>query len=307
MSGPFFWSKKIQKETASPALATVFTLTKNEYDLVNQFVTYHGWLFGYKNVVVIDNGSTHKDVLDLYDVFRSKGVTILTADGYSGDLQGKHYTDTLLQYKEKSTFLIPLDTDLFFTVKESCDRDTIISFLENLPTDYDMFIMNMFFMSVVDVSSPNYSDHKLRVPTDCTTFVKRRGYGGFPYVQHTFYRASNFVWTSNGNHVGGSTTNRSYRTDDVAYIHFHSTGVGRNIERCSAILEAYGYIDTKTQSHQEQFNALNGLCGNGGHRIQQYVEYLRKVLSGEDPFVEEPIPSDVFIFEGLKNVLRICS
>lgn len=288
-------------------LATVFTLTKNEYDLINQFVTYHAYLFGYKNVVVIDNGSTHKDVLDLYDTFKSKGVTIITTDGYSGDLQGNHFTNTMLGYKDKSTFLIPLDTDLFFTVKQSCNKDTIISFLENLPTGYDMFIMNMFYMSVVDPTCSNYKNNKLTVPTDCTTFVKRRGYGGCPYVQHTFYRSSNFVWTSNGNHVGGTTTNKSYKTEDVAYIHFHLTGISRNVERCIAILEAYGYIDTKKQSLQEQLKILEGMSGNGGHRIVQYTEHIKKILSGKDAFVEEPIPSDVFIFEDLKNVLMTLS
>lgn len=299
-----FWNKKIQSESRSLPIAKVFTVTKDEYDLIESFVNYHGGIFGYDNIVVIDNGSTNEHVLSAYETFKQKGVTITYSTGYAGNLQGEHFTNTMTQYKDKSRFLIPLDTDLFFTVHGSCNKNVICNFLDNLRNDYDMFKMNMFYMSVVDTSSPNYKDNKLTVPTDSTLFVKRRGYGGMPTVQHMFYRSPNFVWTSNGNHVGGSLTNSIGETPDVAYVHFHLTGVSRNIERCVAILDAYGYINSKTQSLQEQFNILSNLNGDGGHRISQYVEHLRKILSGDNAFVEEPIPSDAFIFEELKNALK---
>lgn len=295
-----------KKEDQQP-IAKVFTVTKDEYDLIESFVNYHAWLFGYENIIVIDNGSTNEHVLSVYEEFKLKGVTIIYSTGYSGNLQGQHFTNAMTQYKDKSKFFIPLDTDLFFTVRGSCDRKVICDYLENLPHDYDMFKMNMFYMSVVDPRSSNYKNNKLTIPTDSTLFVKRRGYAGVPYVQHIFYRSQNFVWTSNGNHVGGSLTNSIYETPEVAYVHFHLTGVGRNIERCVAILEAYGYINAKIQTLQEQFDILCNIRGDGGHRILQYIEYLRKALSGENAFIEEPIPSDVFLFEDLKKALKNAS
>ena len=90
------------------SLVKVFVLTKNEYDMISDFLTYYGRIFGYENLIVIDNGSNHQDVLNIYDSFKSKGVTIIedrSNIAYHGEIMTKHMNT----YKNTCEFMIPLD------------------------------------------------------------------------------------------------------------------------------------------------------------------------------------------------------
>jgi hypothetical protein len=280
-------------------LAKVFTVTKNEYDLIEDFLRYHGALFGYDNVVVIDNGSTDPHVLDVYQRYIPKGVTVVTRTGYRRDQQGEHFTEIMRQYKQSAEFLIGLDTDCFFSVRDSCDPTVIHPYLRSLPQDCDIFAMKTFLMSVVDTASPNYANRKLVRPTGCTTFVRRNGYANVSNP-HVFYRAANFVRTEVGNHGGVSTTNRRHYCPDIAYIHYHDTGRQRLYERCRTILLGYGYI-TEGMTREQEWHALRtNTDGYGVHRQQQYLHYLE---SPDAFFREDPMPADTFHFEGVKQIV----
>jgi hypothetical protein len=280
-------------------LAKVFTVTKNEYDLIEDFLLYHGYLFGYENLVVIDNGSTDTRVLEVYETYKLRGVTVVTRIGYKGGQQGDHFTDVMKEYRQAAEFLIGLDTDLFFCVDQSSDRDLVHKYLRSLPQSYDIFRMKKFLMSVVDPTSPNYQNRKLLRPTDSTTFVVRDGYAGVS-IPHVFFRAANFLATSNGNHSGVTTTGKAWFCSRVSYVHYHETGRQRLYERCRAILIAYGYIEDGMTPEQE-LRALRTLAnGDGIHRQRQYICYL------ENPalfFQEDPMPVDTFHFEGVKSIV----
>jgi hypothetical protein len=280
-------------------LAKVFTVTKNEYDLIEDFLLYHGYLFGYENLVVIDNGSTDTRVLDVYERYKPRGVTVVTRLGYKGAQQGEHFTEVMKDYRHAAEFLIGLDTDLFFCVDQSSDRDVVQRYLRSLPPSYDIFQMKKFMMSVVDPRSPNYEGHKLRRPVDSTTFVIRDGYAGVS-VPHVFFRAANFISTSNGNHEGVTTTGKTWFCSQVIYVHYHETGRQRLYERCRAILIGYGYI-TEGMTREEELHALRTLRnGDGIHRQWQYIRYLEN----PDLFLQEdPMPPDTFQFEGVKSTV----
>lgn len=282
-------------------IAKVFTVTKNEYDLIEDFIVYHGHIFGYENIIIMDNGSTNSSVIDVYNRYSSKGVEILYTTGYDGNKQGIHFTNAMRCFKDSCDFLIGLDTDCFFTVDMQCDRDTIHSYLRSLPKNADIFRMNRFLLSVVDPSSSNYENYKLKRPTDCLTFVKRNGYAGIPLMHHCFYRASNFISTENGNHNGVTTTNTPYVCEEVVYIHYHDTGRGRTIQRCREIMIGYGFITDGLTRQKELSRMLSIRDGTGIHRQRQYIRFL------QDPakfFIEDPIPSDVVNFSDIKDRLE---
>ena len=285
--------------TTYPVLAKVFTVTKNEYDLIEDFINYYGKIFGYENVVIIDNGSDNPTVLGVYERYLPKGITIRYTTGYDGNKQAEHFTNVMREYKNTAEFLIGLDTDCFFGVHGSSNPDTIRSYLHNLPKNKDIFFMQKFYMSVVDVNSPNYLDHKLIRPTDCTTFDVRDNYCGTSNP-HVFFRSANFVSTENGNHNGATTTQSSHFCEDVFYVHYHDTGRGRLAERCRSIMIGYGYI-REGMTHDEELVQMRNLwSGAGIHRQRQYIHYLEN----PEEFMEEPpIPSNVVEFSGVKSLL----
>ncbi len=285
----------------SKAIAKIFTVTKNEYDLIEDFIIYHSYIFGYDNIVIIDNGSTHPDVIDVYNRYSSKGVQILNTSGYDGNKQGLHFTNAMRCYKDSCEFLIGLDTDCYFTLNTCCDKDIILNYLSSLPKSADIFRMNKFLLSVIDPSSSNYENYKLKRPTECTTFIKRTGYAGVPVVHHSFYRGPNFISTENGNHNGITTTNTSYMCDEIVYVHYHETGKGRTIERCREIMIGYGFITNELSRQEELSRMLNLRDGTGIHRQRQYIRFL------QDPsnfLIEDIIPSDIVYFSGIKTRLE---
>ena len=282
-------------------LAKVFTVTKNEYDLIEDFIRYYGYLFGYENVIILDNESDNPSVLDVYKRYALKGVTIRTVVGYTGTSQGDHFTNAMRKYRTSSDFLIGLDTDCFLTVNGRCDKETIHAYLRALPRDRDIFWVNSFLLSVVDPTSENYADHKMNRPTDCTKFVSRTGYAGIPSIRHVFFRARTFEYTTNGNHEGGTTTNQGHVCPEVAYVHYHDTGKRRHLERCKTILLAYGFIRNEMTEH-EQLEALrSNPNGSGIHRQRQYMEYLQ---NPDTFFQEESIPHDTVEYMEVKRTLE---
>lgn len=293
-------SQGFVKTSSNLPLAKVFTVTKNEYDLIEDFIRYHGDIFGYDNIVVLDNESDDPRVLDIYKEYAPKGVTVRYVSGYTGDMQGHHFTQAMKEHATTAEFLIGLDTDCFFTVNEKCDRDTICTYLQSLPKHCDIFTMQKFLLSVVDTSSDNYVDNMLVRPTSCTSFVLRSGYAGIGLVRHVFFRGHAFVSTQNGNHGGVSMTNTYHNCPEIAYVHYHDTGKRRHLERCKAILIAYGFIRSN-MTDAEQLHALrHNPNGSGTHRQWQYMDYLRDPSSF---FKEDPIPNDMVEFVGVKNAL----
>lgn len=288
---------------AAPSLplAKIVTVTKNEYDLIEDFIRYYGSIFGYENVIILDNESDNPIVLDVYRRYIPRGVTVRTVVGYSGTSQGDHFTNAMREYTTSAEFLIGVDTDCFFTVNRRCDKHTIHTYLRSLPHDRDIFHINAFLMSVVEPTTENYADYKLIRPTDCTKFVARNGYAGISSVQHVFFRARSFVYTTNGNHGGGTTTNRGYFCPEVAYVHYHDTGKRRHLERCKAILLAYGFLRNDMTEPEQLACLRSNPNGSGIHRQRQYIEYL------ENPgtfFQEEPVPADTFEYTEVKRALE---
>ncbi|CAN0493925.1 unnamed protein product, partial [Scytosiphon promiscuus] len=161
----------------------IFTVTKNEADLVEDFVTYHGSIFGYTNVVLIDNMSDCSQVLNLYKKFVKMGVTIERQKSYKGNSQGNAFTKFMSRHKKTCKFMVGVDTDEFivnpgfsgsnnskhFSTKQI--KSKFDSYLNSLPRDATKFSMDTYYDSVPDPSSPRYIDQKIIRPvTDITTF-----------------------------------------------------------------------------------------------------------------------------------------
>ena len=97
----------------------IFCVTKNEYDLIEHFIVYYGYLFGYNNLIIIDNNSTHETVLSLYDKYIKLGITVVYEPNYTGNGQADMFNKYMSLEKSNCDFLFGLDTDEFlFSIRE---------------------------------------------------------------------------------------------------------------------------------------------------------------------------------------------
>lgn len=275
----------------------VFTVTKNETDLIEDFVTYHGTLFGYDNVVVIDNNSDCPIVLDLYKKFRKQNVTIEYHDGYSGDSQGNAFTRSMLRHKSSCDFMMGIDTDEFVQVPRFLEDDpeTLTApllrqrfgeYFKNLPKDASKFIISKYYVSVPNPKHPRYVEQK--IPRPATDIIHFREEEATP--NKCFFRSSTFMSTTNGCHRG-RVCKGSTMESNLAYVHYHNTGARRSVERSMVIIEGYRYTST-TSDPSTQLKDLMGVKSPiGRHRVLEYARFLSRTLILSDMVSQKTWPA----------------
>lgn len=262
-------------------VAKVFVMTRDEYDLIEDFIAYHGAIFGMDNLVIIDNNSTHPAVLAAYDKYRPLGVTIVNAPSYVGESQGREFTTVMKRYADQCTWLIGLDTDEFLVCSDHVSsspsfddmKHDILTTLASIPPQVSVVRVTTNFNSVVDPLDPGYEAGRYRFPARQMTRFQRVG------SCKTFYRAATFVCTHMGNHSGRASCGVLADHARLAYVHFHMTGKARHFERARMhVVDGFKHVDGDPRTHIER---LQPLLGNrsllGLHRVEQYVGFL---LSG---------------------------
>ena len=252
------------------SIARIFSVSKNETDLIEDFIIYHGKIFGFENVIIIDNGSTCKIVLDIYSKYKKKGLIVEKELGYDGLSQGKHFTKYMKKYSLNCEFLIGLDTDEFIY------NGTIINTLKSLPKKYTKFIVKKYMASFPDKSDIKYIDYKFNRPaSNINTFIKEEA-----IPQKCFFRSRSFISTVNGCHNGKVLKGDTKYINDIEYYHFHSTGKKRSIERSKCIIDGYKYTNLNYPIFQQLKDMINIKPNSPGiHRVSEYGLFLNKSLT----------------------------
>lgn len=266
--------EKMTVDKTTKELVKVFTVTKDEYDLIEDFINYYSYLFGIQNVYIIDNGSTNLKVLDVYDKFISKGGTVYKHLDYTNDGQGEAFTKYMNIHKNDCKFLIGVDTDEFLylnNVDKPCDRDTILQYLENLPEDITMLQTSTYYISVVDTENINYINNKIEYPCRYINYFVIQDREVYKY----FYKSDTFIKTYVGNH-GGVTLNEKRLISDIGYYHFNYTGSRRIYERSYKTMLGYKYInDEDTLENKIKILQYNNFS-YGSHRVKMCIYYFLK-------------------------------
>jgi hypothetical protein len=280
-------------------IAKIFTVTKDEYDLIEDFINYHSYIFGVQNIYIIDNGSTNQKVLDVYDKFIAKGGTVYKHLDYVYNGQSDAFIKYMNMHKDECKFLIGLDTDEFIylnNVDKPCDRNTILKYLENLPEDVTMFRILTYLFSIVDTDNVNYINNKIEYPAKYINYFINNDQNFYKY----FYRSNTFISTSVGNHTG-ITLNQKEMICDLGYYHFSNTGARRSYERSYSIILGYKYLDDN-DTIENKINILKvGNLHYGFHRVKVclyyllkkyiillYIKYLKRLPTNDEIYVYIP-------------------
>lgn len=267
------------------ALAKVFVLSRNEHDLIDDFLTYYSALFGAENVVLIDNGSDDPRVLAAYAMHRARGVTVELESTRDMRSMGAILSDAMNRHKHTCRFMLPLDTDefIFFpdaggvgdalavTAMEA--RERVAAVLRGAPADVSVLRYARFLGSVPDPSDSGYVGHRHQRPAHSITTFYDQGW------DKLIVRADAFLAISTGNHHAAVTHGRTETTPLLGLLHFHETGGRRKHERCVMSLVGYRHMDPSGMDAHTQLRGCDYLVAlqtQGGHRVVQYRELLRR-------------------------------
>lgn len=253
--------------------ARIFVLSKNEYDLIDDFLTYYEKLVGASNITIIDNGSTDAHVLSSYSEFKARGGTVIVDDR---PLYQHCNMLTEIMYKQRETaeFLIPLDTDEFmFDVSDDVPmtRETFEAKLSSVPEDASIVRFGAFWGGISDEHADDYLEGKHTRPAAHITRFYNQGW------DKVFFRGSKFVDVQQGNHGGTVLDGHTVELRDLGLLHYHETGPRRAFERCRMSICGYRMFDVKAPIDEQLLACSACYQGAGGHRVRQYNVFLKRM------------------------------
>jgi len=136
----------------------VFTMVKNEGDIIEAWIAYHAYLFGYSSLFIIDNYSTEAETLQVLEQYQKKGVSVRQEREYrkKGD-----YIVKWVKELEKSSgpFLaIPLDIDEFIAKTKRGSSAELKQLVRDLLLLEPEYYRNRYDLTVKDLAEYYYTE-----------------------------------------------------------------------------------------------------------------------------------------------------
>jgi len=199
----------VQDDHAQDNMPTVacILMQKDERFLLKPWIAYYSYLFGIRNIYIIDNGSQLPEVNQLLDIFEAQGGNVnrnhMSRADYEakGDIVGEQIRT--LDAQDYYDFIIPLDCDEFIVMRDdatfSWSRENILSYLETLRGE----------------------SRALRFPYHLANHpVYPDLYHYFSFFK-SFFSEHTFKCMDHGYHLGQSTKAEGFRNTQLVQLHFH--------------------------------------------------------------------------------------
>jgi hypothetical protein len=125
-------------------MVKVFTMVKGEIDIVKQWVLYHGILFGFNNLYIIDNYSLDGTYQLLLNLKKKYNINLLKLPDYS---KKGEYMTKLIKNFAINELAFPIDIDEFIVYYDkptntiNYHKNVIFNYLKSLP-NCPVFKMN---------------------------------------------------------------------------------------------------------------------------------------------------------------------
>jgi Glycosyl transferase family 2 len=189
-----------------PKVACV-VMQKDEKFLLRPWLAYYGWLFGFSNLHVIDNGSELPDVQATLAEFERFGVNVdrSHAGRKSYEAKGEVISAAIqkIQQRQHYNFIMPLDCDEFILLKEemrySVNREAIL----------------LYLLSLIDEVAV------LRFPYQLANHPLTGDIYHHYHMPKIFFAGGTFGGVDHGHHKGRSLRSNDIRDTRLIHLHFH--------------------------------------------------------------------------------------
>jgi hypothetical protein len=239
-------------------LVDIFTFQKNEGTLLLEWGAWHGSIFGFDALHIIDHQSDDPQTILYLDLLASKGVHVMQ---YSGKFERKSVQLTHWMATSGAKFLVPIDVDEFLVLIQNgslvLDNNKILSTFHHLPTDGRRYRMKRIDAIYCPGNNTNNRPRSsFSRAQEMTVFQQAP-----PHLNckaKTFYLRSAFLEADQGNHHGTVATDAHDGDYKVTTLgtgcpYFHSPDIGLvhfgqflpwNIRRDKMIRGAQAYNHT---------------------------------------------------------------
>jgi hypothetical protein len=260
----------------------IFTMQKDEDDILQDWIEYHAKIVGFDNIFIIDNHSGRKS-LDILDHYATLGVHISYEDDYAkkGDLIYKLIVNNPCDYA------VPLDLDEFIglhiqtqtNAEVIADPSLICQYFQTLcdSKPHNRFSFRYYLTSI---------NNQLRYQSplsEITCFHKiDNGHSNKKFFSGS---SGNLLFLDHGNHSGSvkDYTQNEYFVTDLILYHFHYRGVYKLIEKCKNDILGLKHINNINNIEELQKQIKDKVLGS--HNMQTYLKYR---LYGAYSLIELP-------------------
>jgi hypothetical protein len=234
----------------------IFTMVKDEVDIVEDWIIYHASIFGYDNIYVIDNYSTD----GTYEILQKFSPSINLYREHDYKKKGEYMTNLINTYAN-NMIAFPIDIDEFIVYYDktiSVEKDFIKSYLNNLPKAR---IYKANYIQSLITKKDGYQ----RATTDANEGYYSTNYGNLAKsFVNTNYHKGIF---DHGNHMPCN----DYFLTKICLIHFHN----RNLEQMKKKIlnNVLGFNHKNDISYLKNLLNENKNC-NGNHHVRNQIEVL---------------------------------
>ena len=221
----------------------VVNMQRNEDHCLDPWLRYHGYLFGFENLFILDHASDSPRTLKTLSRFELGGVNVVrlsSEDSYrdKGQFVAKeiHRIDALADFD----FVFPVDCDEFLFLDDPsrgplCERSAIFAYLEQFKRFPGRLEIKENFLHIL--GHPGY-------------------FWSQPY-QKVFFAGGNCLTLDHGSHVGRARHSEESRITRLAYAHFHFKPYRIDRELSREKLRPWVDVDDD--------DAVRGFDGPGAH------------------------------------------
>lgn len=231
-------------------------MQRNEVNALEPWLLYHGHIFGFENLFLIDHGSEHPSVIDTLAVYQARGVHVLRLPAemdyrYKGEIVS--HVMQGIDALRLHDILLPLDCDEFLILRDIgekylCDRNAILNYLVTLKG----------------------SEAVLEVKENLINILGAAGkFWPLPY-QKVLFAGGQCGAVDHGSHQDVSGRGRPSEVTRLAYIHFHHRPYAQMVT--ASLEKLRPYVDVTN------LKALEAFRGPGWHLVP-------RILSGEAPYI----------------------
>lgn len=255
-------------------------MVKGEVDIVEDWVKYHGEIFDYTNLYVIDNFSLDGTYEKLMELKQKYNINVTRLPDYSK--KGDYMTSLMNSYCNKE-LAFPIDIDEFIVYYDkksntiSCDKKIIIDYIKSLPPIFPIFKMNYILAKVTKEDGYNRA-----------TFEANYGeYMDYGSLAKTFFNSSTFKGKiDHGNHY--NTPN--YILTKLCLVHFHERNLEQMKKKIYNNVKGLGYDPFNLKLLKQLLNNNKSMIGF--HHVINQIKILENKFTISK---SETSNSDVFL------------
>lgn len=241
----------------------LFTMVKDEVDIIREWIIFHGELFGYENIYIIDNYSSD-GTYEIIEEYKDK-IHIFREKNY---LQKGILMKKLIDiFCDTNDIAFPIDIDEFIVYYDNdkvfVDKKIINDYINNLP---DMYVYKANYISSVISDNTDYGyDNAI---LQC----KYGFYDNYGENAKTFFKLKNYNGDiDHGNHI----QTKNYHLTKICLVHYHLRNLNQIKKKIYNNVIGLGYPNDLNKLKKIIQN--NNNCA-GNHHVNNYICILENTF-----------------------------